>query len=508
MTDPVLTCLLGALGTLGLGALVALWRLPILEARLLDRYRDELKREAEVVGRERSLEERAKWEQELDEQRRRVAELEERGRKREDALDKRIVQLDEREGEVGRREARVKGAEAELEVSQAEVAQLLKRQLRELERISELQREEAEHLLLDRVERRCQAEAEQVLARADEELADGLERRARDVLLTAVQRLACRSAHESLVSVVQLPDDELKGVLIGRDGRNIRAFEERTGVDLLVDDTPGLVVVSGFDPVRREVARRALVRLLGEGRIHPPRIEAVVAEVRQEMEGVVVELGQQAASEAGVSGLSPRLVPLLGRLEFCSSEGQNVRVHSVETAHLAATLASELGLDPDLARRCGLLHDIGKAVDHDTDGSHERVGAVQAERCEEDPRVVNAILAHHGEVEASSPYAAVVEIANRLSSERPGARDGQIEAAIRRREELERIAERNPGVRRAYAVQAGRHLRLVVDPERVSHKAAQRLAREVAREVEASSGTLGAIQVTVVREERLEAQAE
>ena len=493
---------LGAL----LGGMTALawalgWLVPQTRVRARQQLRDELLREAEGLARERLTGERQDFDDESQRRQQRVDELEDRARKREDALDRRVEALENRERESSQREATLAGREATLQTREAEVERTLERQLRELERIADLRREEAERLLLDRVERVCREEAEQVMAREEARLVDQLGRRSRELLLGAVQRTAVQHAHEAMVATVPLPSDELKGVLIGRDGRNIRAFETQTGVDLLVDDTPGVVVVSCFDPVRREVARRALTRLVDEGRVHPPRIEVVVAETRQDLESAVQELGRAAADEVGVA-LGDPLTTLLGRLEFCTAEGQNLRRHSIEVAHLAATLAGELELDPGIARRCALLHDIGHAVAHEAEGSHARVGAAQAERAGEDQVVVNAIAAHHGEVDPSSPYAVLVQVANQLSSDRPGARDGQFTVAARRQAKLEALAEKHTGVKRAYAIQAGRQVRVIVDPDKVNDRNAQRLAREIVRELEAAEPGPGEIKVTVVRELR------
>ena len=504
LVELVLPLFAGALlGAILAGAFAVLWLLPRVRDETRAQVQDLSRREAEVAARERLQREREALETSAQSERTRVAALEERCRQREDALERRLVALEDRERRQGEREAALTGGEAALRAREGELERTLEREMRELERIGELRREEAQALLLDRIERRCREEAEQVVTRADQELAAELERRARDVLITALQRQAMSHAREAMVSVVPLPDEELKGLLIGRDARNLRTFEEKTGVDLLIDDTPGVVVLSAFDPVRREVARRALERLIAERRIHPPRIEAAVAEARSHLEEAVQELGREAAAAVGVQ-LPSELSTLIGRLEFCSSEGQNLRHHAIETAHLAATLASELGLDPGPARRAGLLHDVGKAVAHEREGGHAAVGAQLAERHGEDPLVVDAIAAHHGDVSPRSPYGVIVEIANRLSGQRPGARDAQLELAVRRQEALESAAARHPGVIRAYAVQAGREVRVVVDPGKVSDKAAQRLARDVAKALEGVGPSPGQVKVTVLRETRHE----
>ncbi|RMG09618.1 MAG: ribonuclease Y [Planctomycetota bacterium] len=494
------TCLLAVLA-------LYQWRLPSLRRQILDEAREDLERNAKVAAKEQLLHERERLEETYAATRKELKELEDRCRLREDALDRRVESFEDRERELASKEAALKVARAGLETREAEVERTRQRQLRELERISGMRREEAEHLLLDRMEQSFQREAAEVLARAEEELQADLERRARDALLTSMQRLATARPGEALVSVVPLADDELKGLLVGREGRNARAFEAATGVDLLLDDTPGLVVLSAFEPVRREVARRALLRLLEDGRIDPARIGSVVEETRQDMEEVVDQLGAEAAEEASVAGLHPRLVALLGRLEFRTSEGVNVRRHAVETARLAAALADELGLDAELARRAGLLHNVGKAIDHSA-GGHAAAGAEFAARCGEGPEVVNAIAAHHGDAQPTSPYAPLVALAATLCARRPGASDPRAEHAVRRREELEAIACRHPGVQRCYALQAGRELRVVVDPARVSEKNTARLARDIARAIAEEVPAPAPVRVSVLREQRVEELAE
>ncbi|MCO5168818.1 MAG: ribonuclease Y [Planctomycetes bacterium] len=506
--DPGLAFLLGGLCALAAAAAsLAVWGLPALRRRLLDEERDRLRREVEVAAREQALRERADLEAGLAATRRELKDLEARCRAREDALDRRTEAIEDRERRLSVREAELKGAQATLDAERAEVERQQQRELRELERISGLRREEAEDLLLGRVEQRCQVEAAEVRARADAALAHDLARRAREALVAALQRAAWAHGHPSMVTVVPLPSDDLKGLLVGRDARNVRTFEQEAGVDLLIDDTPGVVVLSSFDPLRREVARRALVRLLDDGRIQPDRIAEAVKAAGAEVEETTEALGRAAAAEARVEPLHPRLLTLLGRLEYRTSEGQNVRLHAVETARLAGLLAAELGLDEALARRAGLLHDVGLAVEHEVDGSHAAVGADFARRCDEDPLVVDAIAAHHEEVQAASPYAALVQLANALSTGRPGARDGALEQAIRRRAEVEALALAQPGVLRALALQAGRELRIVVDPQKHSDRTAQRLARDVARAIEAAEVGPGEVKVTVVREARAEETA-
>ncbi|MCA8925861.1 MAG: ribonuclease Y [Planctomycetes bacterium] len=485
------------------GGGMVLWLLPALRARLRRELGELLRREAEVAAKEQLYRDREALARQTEEGRAEIKELEDRCRVREDALDRRAEALEERERALSAQEAVLKTAQAQLAVREGEVARTEAKHLRELERVSELRREEAEHVLLERVERELAEETEVLIGRAEAELREGIEHRARDLLLTAVQRSSLAHVRDSMVSVVPLPNDELKGLLIGRDGRNVRTFEEQAGVDLLIDDTPGVVVVSGFDPVRREVARRALTRLIEEGRIHPPRIEAVIAETRQDLEAAVEDYGRQACVQLGLP-LQGRVVTQLGRLQFVSAGGQNALQHAVEVGQLTGGLAAELGLDADLARRCGLLHDLGKGVAATSGQSAASAGAQLAARLGEDPIVVNAIAAATGEAEPSSPYAVLVHVANRISAERPGARQGQLEVAIRRRAELENLALRHAGVRKALAVQAGRELRVIVDPYKVSDKAAQKLAREIARELEQAPAGPGPVKVSVIRELRHE----
>lgn len=508
--DPALAFLFGGVCALAVAsASMALWGLPLLRRHLLDDERERLRREAELAAKENALREREELEARLATTRRELKELETRCRTREDALDRRTEAVEDRERQLNVREAELKGARATLDAERAEVERMAQRELRELERISGLRREEAEDLLLRRVEERCRTESSAIQARADAALQLELDRRATGALVAAVQRAAWSHAHEPLVTVVPLPSDELKGLLIGRDARNVRTFEQQTGVNLLIDDTPGVVVLSSFDPLRREVARRALVRLIEEGRIQPGRIEEAVTAARAEVEETTVGLGRAAADEARVERVHPRLLTLLGRLEYRTSEGENARRHSIEAALLAGLLAAELGLDAPLARRAALLHDVGLAVEHEADGSHAAAGADFARRCDEDAVVVDAIATHDAAPGApvASSYAALVQVANVLAMQRPGARDGAIEQAIRRRADVEAIALKQPGVLRCMALQAGRELRVIVDPQKHSDRTAQRLARDLARAIEAAEVGPGEVRVTVVREVRVEETA-
>lgn len=500
--DPGLSFALGFLLSFSIALCLALWRLPFVRKEAMEEVIERATKEASAAAKEEVYLHRKTLETELAGKQEQLDEREERCRLREDALDQRVERLESREHELLEREASFKSNQASLEVRAAEVEQAHERELRELERISAMRREEAEHLLLERVEQSCQGEAEQVRARAEVTLQEEVKGRARELLLTAMRRQTGRAAREALVTTVQLVDDELKLALVGREGRNVRVFQAATGVDLLIDDTPGAVVLSAFEPVRREVARRALLALLEDGRIHPERIQQAVDDARQGMTEAVRELGAAAAEAAGVSGLHPRLLVLVGRLEFHTWKGQNARERSIQTAQLAGSLAAELGLEPALARRCGLLHMIGHAIERDHEGSAAEVGADFARRCDEDARVIEAIATFRRRPEALSTYGALIEVAERAVRKRPGASDERVEVAISRREELERIAERHAGVKRAYAVQAGRVLRVLVDPTTVSERAATRLARDVAREIEQGAPSAGQVEVLVLRESR------
>jgi ribonuclease Y len=501
--NPGFSFALGFLIALVTALIAALWRLPFVRQEALEESREGHLREASVSAKEQLYLERNTFENALATTKAELREREERCRLREDALDQRIVRLEERERVLQEKDAELTTTRAALEVRDAEVQRAQQRELRELERIGNMRREEAEHLLLDRVERGCRAEAEAVRDNVEQQLQDDLDGRAREVLLMAMRRVSGRAAREALVSTVHMVDDELKQALVGREGRNARAFQDATGVDLLIDDTPGAVVLSAFEPVRREIARRSLLALLEDGRIHPERIEQAVRDARQSMDDAVRELGSEASERAGVEGLHARLITL-GRLEFHQHRGQNARESAIETAKLAGALAAELDLDAALARRCGLLQWIGAAIEQEGDENSARLGADFARRCDEDPRVVDAIATSLRRVEVGSPYTALVQVAGRLSRKRPGASNEFAEGAIARRAELEHVAELHEGVKRAYAVQAGRVLRVIVDATSVSERGASRLARDLAKEIEQAITLPGAVTVSVIRETRAE----
>ena len=497
--DPGIAFGFGLLVAIVIALALALWRLPFIRHEAIQEFRDQLRREALLAAKEQLYLERESFENALSATGEELEEREERTRRREEAMDGRVERIEERERLLAEREGRVKAEQAALEVRESEISRAQQRELRELERISGMRREEAEHLLLERVEAGCQAEAAEVRARVEAEVEVGLEVRARATLLRALRRIARPVAREALTTTVHL-DEELKLALVGREGRNARAFEAETGVDLLIDDTPGSVVLSAFEPVRREVAHRALKTLLDDGRIDPERITSTVAEARQHMSEAVVELGRAAAEEAGVTGLHQRLLVLVGRLEFHVSGGRSGRQTALEVAALSGTLAAELDLDEALARRCGLLHDVGRAVENDVDGSAAEVGAEFARRCGEDPRVVDALASLRRRPEVGSHYAALVQLARRVVRARPGAIDERVDRAVARRAEIEAAALRHPGVKRAHAIQAGRQLRVIVDATSVSERGAAKLAREIAKELEQGEPLPGEVTISVLRE--------
>jgi ribonuclease Y len=429
---------------------------------------------------------------------RRAAELErsaERTQALEAQLDRRGADLDRREAELERRDQHLRARAAELEKLRVEREAAL-------ERIAGLSAGQAKQALLKDVEDDARHASVRVLRQVEEETKRDAERRVRSILSVAMQRLAASHAAETTVSVVQLPSDDMKGRIIGREGRNIRALENLTGVDFIIDDTPNAVVLSAFDGVRREVARMTLEKLLQDGRIHPARIEETYYQAKSELESHMVEAGEEAVFEAGVQGLDPELVKILGRLKFRTSYGQNVLAHSVECAHLSALMASELGASIKTARRAALLHDIGKAVSHEIEGPHALVGGDLARRHGEAEAVAHAMEAHHNEVEPQTVEAVIVQAADALSGARPGARGESLEQYVKRLRDLEKLATRHDGVDKVYAMQAGREIRVIVEPGVVSDDAAVALSHKIAREIEQELEYPGQIKVTVIRESR------
>ena len=386
--------------------------------------------------------------------------------------------------------------------SQAKVDALYQKQLGELERLSGLSTEDAKKELLQSVEEEVKHETAMLIKDLEQQAKEEADKKAREIISLAIQRCAADHVAETTVSVVALPNDEMKGRIIGREGRNIRTLETLTGIDLIIDDTPEAVIISGFDPVRREVARVALEKLINDGRIHPSRIEEMVEKAQKEVEQKIKEAGEQATFAVGVHGLHPELIKLLGRLKYRTSYGQNVLNHSVEVAHLAGLMASELGVDVVLAKRAGLLHDIGKAIDHEMEGSHVEIGMEIAKKYRESELVLNAIMAHHGDVEPKSVEAVLVAAADAVSAARPGARRETLESYLKRLTRLEEISESFEGVEKCFAVQAGREIRIMVKPDQIDDATSILLARDIAKKIEAEMEYPGQIKVVIIRETR------
>ncbi len=459
-------------------------------------------RDEELKGKERLLRQREKFDREISEERERV-------RERELELEKRAAQHKELEDGIRKKEQMLQSTQVKLaerqkvtEAKQRELDRVLKEEQELLYKISELNREEAKELLLKRLDRELGEEIGAVLMRHESRVREESDRQAREIIGMAIQRYASVHTSETTVSTVDIPNDEMKGRIIGREGRNIRAFEKATGVDVIVDDTPGVVIVSAFDNVRREVAKLSLAKLIQDGRIHPSRIEEIVAETEKEMEEHIRRLGLEACEEAGIRGLHEKLVYLMGRLHFRVSYSQNVRQHSVEVAHLTGMLAEQLGLDGTLARRCGFLHDLGKAADHEMEGGHPAVGAELLKRYGEGEEVVHAAAGHHDDIRPEYIYTVLVAAADAISAGRPGARRETLEKYVRRLEELEAVASGFPGVDQAFAVQAGREIRIIVDSSEVNDREAVKLSKDIAKAIEESLTYPGEIKVAVLRETR------
>jgi ribonuclease Y len=424
-----------------------------------------------------------------------LARTEERVDRRNDGLDKQLKKIEHREAVINKRQSRLDKRQNQLETVEQERRE-------ELERLASLTSDEAKQLLLNDVEKESRQDMARIMREIEDEAKETANHKARELVVMAIQRIATDQVAEQTVSTVQLPSEEMKGRIIGRSGRNIRAFEQAAGVDIVVDDTPEAVSVSSFDPVRREAARRALEKLISDGRIHPARIEKLIKDSRAEVEHDMKEAGEQAAYEANVHGLHPQVIKMLGRLKYRTSFGQNQLYHSVEASKIAAVLAAELNANIDIAKMGGLLHDLGKAMDHDQEGTHAMLGAEFCKRFKVPPQVVNAIAAHHHEVEPESVEAIIVEAADAISGARPGARRESLENYIKRVRTLEEIATTFDGVESAYALQAGREIRILVKPDKIDDLAAMRLSKNIAKTIEESMQYPGQIQVTVIRETR------
>ena len=467
--------------------------------RLVDLAKKEaenLKKEEIFKAKEEIMASRKELDQEIKERRGEVQKQEARLIQKEENLEKRSDNFEKRERELEREMQ-------DLEKQKEELEELHNQEMIELQKIASLTKEEAKQRLLSEMEKELVAEKAALIREQDQKAKETVNKDAKEMLCYAIQKCAADHSQETTVSIVALPNDEMKGRIIGREGRNIKALETLTGIDLIIDDTPEAVVLSGFDPLRREVAKIALEKLIDDGRIHPAKIEEMVEKAKEEVENTIKEEGERAVLETGVIGLHPDIVKLIGKLKYRTSYGQNVLNHSIEVSNLARIMADELGLDTKLARRAGLLHDLGKALDHDMEGTHVEIGVEILKKYKENPLVINAVEAHHGDVEPQTLEAVLVQAADAISASRPGARRETLEAYIKRLQNLEEIADSFDGVEKSFAIQAGREIRILVKPDKISDDQMTILARDVAKKVEAEMDYPGQIKVNIIRETRV-----
>ncbi len=463
---------------------------------LANKEAENIKKEEIFKAKEEIMNSRKDFDQEVRERRGEIQQQERRLLQKEENLERKLENLE-------KKEKNVTDKEQEIEKQKEKLQALQEQEMQELQKISKLSVEQAKKQLLTEVEKQITNEKAILIRELDQKAKETAEKNAKEVISYAIQKCAADHSQETTVSIVSLPNDDMKGRIIGREGRNIKALETLTGIDLIIDDTPEAVVISGFDPLRREIAKMALEKLINDGRIHPAKIEEMVEKSREELEATIKEEGERVALEAGVNGLHPDIIKLLGKLKYRTSYGQNVLNHSLEVSNLARIMAEELGLDPRIAKRAGLLHDIGKALDHDMEGTHVEIGVEILKKYKENDLVINAVQAHHGDVEPKTIEAVLVQAADAISASRPGARRETLDAYIKRLEKLEEIADSFEGVEKSFAIQAGREVRIVVKPEKISDNEMTLLARNVAKRVENEMEYPGQIKVNILRETRV-----